>query len=730
MGLRAESYRHHRCKAARADAATCEPLEPRLLLSAGLIPAECSPADAPTAVDGGLIVQLGRGAARGVTYSDADGTTVTVGCRPGWVTLGLTGENLQWETTRGVVRVSGEGVQLEQIHLQDTSYRTRLTLRTDGGGDARATLGAVTGAMPLGALVGKQVDLVGEGIALTDTGSIAALWLGDLDADITLAGMNRRGTTVRAAVIHDGADILTGSPVRVLRAEAWLDSDDIPDLQAPALGKVLIHGDCTGDLRLVGRSGPGVTLGGGKIGGDLVDALWAVEGRYRPVRVGGEVSVTPNLPPQGEVKDLIATLADGNTAFAFDLYHALREDGASDNLCLSPYALSLSLAALYGAVDDPVAAQMADTLHFDLPPERLTLAFNAVQRELWQAVHHLYDTKTALTFAGAVQVAQGLPGVGPLDCVLVRAGRELVPLPNFAGSLAEASGTADDWTAWQIRRLVLETLSADNSGPTAVTMAQSLLFKAPWQREFDCVDAAWTFHGLDGRPIALDQQLTLDETWLSYYGRQYEWVEPEIIFVHLGDDPPAEDTPSGWVLADEDPGFQAIRLRYSDAYDMSMLVLLPDEGRFEEIEASLSPALLDTVIAGLKGQEVDVVLPAFATDRPMSDLSTQLGAMGMPGLFSADVPNGVYLNSLQHGAGVAIDESGTQAGAVTVQEMPVPPSTNGSTGCSVEGDGSFRPDPPTRVFTADRPFIYMIRHDPTDTILFMGRWTGEAADPS
>ena len=42
-----------------------------------------------------------------------------------------------------------------------------------------------------------------------------------------------------------------------------------------------------------------------------------------------------------------AELVDGNSAFAFDLYHALREN-SDGNLFYSPYSISLALAMTYG----------------------------------------------------------------------------------------------------------------------------------------------------------------------------------------------------------------------------------------------------------------------------------------------------------------------------------------------------------------------------------------------
>ena len=76
----------------------------------------------------------------------------------------------------------------------------------------------------------------------------------------------------------------------------------------------------------------------------------------------------------------LATLADGNSAFTFDLYQALREtDG---NLFYSPYSISLALAMTYAGARGETEEQMANTLHFILPQNQLHSAFNSLDLEL------------------------------------------------------------------------------------------------------------------------------------------------------------------------------------------------------------------------------------------------------------------------------------------------------------------------------------------------------------
>jgi serpin B len=76
----------------------------------------------------------------------------------------------------------------------------------------------------------------------------------------------------------------------------------------------------------------------------------------------------------------LATLVQGNTEFAVDLYHeASVKDG---NLFMSPYSVSTALAMTYAGASTNTATQMAATLHFDLPADKLHAAFDKLAIEL------------------------------------------------------------------------------------------------------------------------------------------------------------------------------------------------------------------------------------------------------------------------------------------------------------------------------------------------------------
>src|SRR5260370_41909381 len=74
-----------------------------------------------------------------------------------------------------------------------------------------------------------------------------------------------------------------------------------------------------------------------------------------------------------------AKVAQDNNAFAIELYGQLRKQ--SGNLFFSPESISTALAMTYAGARVDTAAEMAKTLHFTLPPERLHAAMGALLRE-------------------------------------------------------------------------------------------------------------------------------------------------------------------------------------------------------------------------------------------------------------------------------------------------------------------------------------------------------------
>lgn len=167
-------------------------------------------------------------------------------------------------------------------------------------------------------------------------------------------------------------------------------------------------------------------------------------------------------------------------------------------------------------------------------------------------------------------------------------------------------------------------------------------------------------------------------------------------------------------------GLKTLELRYAGGA-LSMLVLLPDAvDGLSALEASLSTARLDAIVAGLASTRVLVALPKFEID-PASSLSLRelLESMGMGLAFDKvkadftgianppDPRDRLSIGNVFHKAFVRVDEKGTEAAAATAVVM----QRVGAAAWSVK----------PLEFIADHPFLFLIRDNATGLIVFMGR---------
>ncbi|WP_017598328.1 serpin family protein [Nocardiopsis lucentensis] len=151
--------------------------------------------------------------------------------------------------------------------------------------------------------------------------------------------------------------------------------------------------------------------------------------------------------------------------------------------------------------------------------------------------------------------------------------------------------------------------------------------------------------------------------------------------------------------------------------DLTLDVLLPDDPSGE------LPALTPDTLAELRGntvdRPVDLSLPRFRLEHSV-DVLTALRELSFDALAEAapDLPGmcdrPARFDRILHRSVVTVDEAGAEAAAATAM-------------VAVAGVPDALPEPPPPVeFTADRPFVFVLRRG--EAILFLGRVT-DPADP-
>ena len=403
-------------------------------------------------------------------------------------------------------------------------------------------------------------------------------------------------------------------------------------------------------------------------------------GCARPVSpVSGDVlqSDKPRDTSPQVSQTVLDSLSRGNSEFAFDLYRALA--AADGNLFYSPYSISVALAMTYAGARGETEEQMADTLRFLLPQQDLHPAFNDLDIEL--------DRRG--------EGAAGKDG-GEFRLNIVNAiwgQKDYSFLPEFLDVLAENYGAGlrlldyishpeesriiiNEWVSDQTEGRIEDLVPQGAiSSLTRLVLTNAVYFNAAWMYPFnEDATSDGPFYLIDGGELRV----------------------PMI----------AQTESFGYAEGD---GYQALELPY-DGGELSMVILLPDSGSFDEFEKSLDVGLVNGTVGDLVFQKVALTMPKFEFDSSFGLVET-LAGMGMPIAFSSAADfsgmtgnRDLFIGDVIHKAFVSVDEAGTEAAAATAVIMEL----------------TAAPQPPLEV-TVDRPFVFLIRDIEAGTVLFVGR---------
>ncbi len=250
---------------------------------------------------------------------------------------------------------------------------------------------------------------------------------------------------------------------------------------------------------------------------------------------------------------------------------------------------------------------------------------------------------------------------------------------DFVADTEDARVAINDWVAGETNDRILDLLPPGVlTTDTRLVLTNAIWFKASW---FEPFEADLTEPGTFTTPSG---DVTVD---MMHGGERMAFTR--------GD------------------GFSAGRLRYFGG--ASMIAIAPDEGRFDDVLASLDAELLLSTVRSMSTHQVQLTMPRFEFETELS-LKQTLSALGMEAAFQpfgADFSGistaaDLHVQDIVHKAFISVDEEGTEAAAATAIVVGVTSA------------------PPPATLTLDNPFIFLIMNDATNEILF----AGTVLDPS
>ncbi|XP_060138904.1 LOW QUALITY PROTEIN: serine protease inhibitor 2.1-like [Zootoca vivipara] len=361
-------------------------------------------------------------------------------------------------------------------------------------------------------------------------------------------------------------------------------------------------------------------------------------------------------------------IAPGNTGFAFRSYHQRASEHSYNNIFFSPLSISTAFAMVSLRARTTTLSELLSGLGFnqaDISEQEIHEGF----RHLFQMLNNP-DGEIHLSIGNALFTDDQ---VQLLDKFLddAKTFYETEVLPTNFKNPEEAESQINSYIEKKLGKLVNVY---KKPGPDAVMVLVNYIFlKAFWENPFDSQKTKDNDFFVDEQ-TAVTVPMMKKDSLLEFY-------------------------------QDEDLSCKVVKLPYKG--NASALFILPDQGKMKQLEDALNEDVLLKWMNSLKTRRIQLFLPKLSISGSYS-IKGKLQKMGITDVFTdqADLSGFTGKPELQvseafHEAVLNVHEAGTEAAAAT----------------AVEAAGQrFRP---TVMF--NMPFLVLIFHDITNSILFMRR---------
>ena len=388
-----------------------------------------------------------------------------------------------------------------------------------------------------------------------------------------------------------------------------------------------------------------------------------------------EVEITTQVPLADDTNataESVTTLVDSLNDFSFDFYNQIvKSEGG--NIFFSPYSIFTAFSMAYEGARSNTSAQMQNVLNV-LQNDSATLgSFGRIYNLLNQNPEG-YEISTANAFWAHQDYEFLQEYLGLLQNFYMAEANEL----DFSKNV-EAAEIINSWIEEQTHDKIKDMIQSDMLPDlTKLVLTNAIYFKGLWEKQFDPDDT---------------------------YEADFELSTGETVTVDMMD----SDTEDSNYNYTETEDLQILKLNYQGK-NLSMIIVLPKENNISIAESAINYENLSNWRNDFNEIEIDVEIPKFKfeTKYTLNNLLKEMGMVDafLPGVadFSGmDGANYLLISKAIHQAYVEVNEEGTEAAAATAIIIEL----------------SMTPDP--NEFRADHPFIFLIQHEETGAVLFMGK---------
>ena len=380
---------------------------------------------------------------------------------------------------------------------------------------------------------------------------------------------------------------------------------------------------------------------------------------------GPEDNFDPSLPLTKAEEAINAS----SNSFGFNVFHELYKE---DQVLFSPLSASLALAMTATGAAGETASQMTKVLGFD---KFSTDDVNGYYRKMVAALLAV-DPDTAFEIANSIWISDRIKVRQEFidDCDKYYSS-EVYPADfSSQATIDKVNKWCSDKTHGKISS-ILEEPDED----LVMALMNALYFKGTWKYAFPDVYKD-KFSAISGKTVSMEMMQLSTE--LSY--GEYD-------------------------------GFRMVDLPYGNG-SFSMKVILPDEKEdFGKAVKRFDANTLDKLNGKAFQTNVFLKMPKFTFDC-QNELTDILIALGMERAFNgaladfSKMSEGLFISFVKQKTFIDVNESGTEAAAVTIVGMD---KMAGPGGASDQIN-----------FFANRPFLFVIQENSTGAVLFIGQKVG------
>ncbi|XP_073406257.1 serpin B6-like [Dendrobates tinctorius] len=389
-------------------------------------------------------------------------------------------------------------------------------------------------------------------------------------------------------------------------------------------------------------------------------------------------------------------LVTSYNTFAVNIYKNLTEH-TDKNIFFSPMSIASALTVLYPGTKGNTELQMANVLNFRRPSGNIgchSLASDAIQildipqvfEEFSSSINQTSNSYT-MKMANRLFSEKSLKIIQQYSKLIEKSFQAKIQPVKFLQATEMSRKSINTWVEEQTDGKIKDILPPDSiDSLTKLVLVNAIYFKGSWEKKFPEENTE-------------QKSFRLSKTKTKPVPMMFQKNKFNISYI-------------------EELKTKVLELPYTNNI-ISMIIMLPEDimdnsTGLEQLEKELSyeklkdwsnPAMMDK-------SEVEIEFPRILLEESY-DLKTHLTEMGLGDLFNADKADltgisykgSLYVKEIFHKAFVEINEEGTEAAAATAAVITA------------------RRLPIVEKFNADHPFMFFIRHNQTQTILFLGKYS-------